>query len=245
MSSIAGPRIEPGYYIKHPPAASTYWGDGNALDAGMAQILDSNINWLVEVSPRHLVVDVPAREGAFVPLNRVEETFQNIWGQSVPSAAGADTAHSISWEWVWSRCYGPFVFVADRLTAADVGTTLREVVVQFDYVLDNSPDSEIHLFAALSPSDSPPSVAAPWAIQKHVIDSGAGQNQYQMTLSVGQALSAYRNGQPLTGRMNADDARVTAPWLVGYLWTGFVSVKLDPGDTPENWLYSVSAWEQR
>lgn len=246
MGSISGPRIEPGWYIEHPDAASTYWGDGNALDAGMAAIIDSNINWLVEQSARQLVVDIPSRAGALVPLNQVGETWVGFNGLPARAAPERDKPFpsEISWERPWATCYGPFVFVADRLVASDVGTTLREVVVQFDYVLDSSPSSEIWLYAAISPSDSPPSVAPPWAFERAIIDSGAGQHQRQLTLSVANAVSAYRDGQPLTGRAN-DDARVTAPWLVGYLWVAAVSVKLNPSDTPENWLYSVGAVEQR
>jgi hypothetical protein len=98
-------------YIKHP-APSNWLANGEGLDAGSVQIIDSNVSWLCRESVRHLFW-VPG-PGSVTTYQNASDVYASIEGFGTPpSGLTLIDAQQIPWNRATAIRFGPFPMICD------------------------------------------------------------------------------------------------------------------------------------
>jgi hypothetical protein len=144
-------------YIKHPPAASQPWSNGEFVDAGFAHIVDNNLSHLSHESCRHLAWAPGPGTLEYTPAllaagwRDLEDAPQVDYGPRAAPLVG------ISWDRRTAVRLGPFVGIQDR-TTSDGLSGLRRVRVVVDCLAATpSGANGLYLYAALTADPAPPS----------------------------------------------------------------------------------------
>lgn len=231
----AGSGAEIPQYIKHPAGSSgnSWLSQGDPIDAGTAHIVDNNISHLDAECMRHLVWDHAI--GALANTDGWDANYSDS-----PNAAGGTDAlpWCIAWDYRTARSYDLPAQVADR-DLLDGGLGLREIRVEI--YADVSMGTNLYLFAALTPTDAPPTegaialATAYGTLEAPLSVSGSGLLRIEIVLRTenpaGPPLEAWR-----TGTTTAQE-QTSVPVHGGYLWVGWHS------DSALNEIHSISAFE--
>lgn len=233
-------------YVIMPAAASAYWQDGRALDAGTAHILDNNLSHLSAESVRHLCWY--AGPGAITWSSHANNSgwsgYEDADGYTAGTGLAAITrANAISWDWRTAICHGPFALTQDRLlTAGGYGPRLVHVAVETDC----TSGSALALYAALTNSEAPPDQnnLIAWTYTGHPSSLTYASNGYSvngLTLSAASPVPSntrWSSRQRAASRVSSHQTQLTQAWL----WVGWRLYNV--GGTLSEVL-SVSAFEYR
>lgn len=236
MTALIGDTIE-ARYVKHAaPGAGAPLTNGTTLDAGTAQIIDSNISWLSYESCRHLV-SMPGFSVATVAST--SKVYDGIVGFSAPA-----TTYVSSMEIPWDRRtavrLGPFNAVQDEVVTASTERTARKFKVVVD--LTNTGSTLTMYYAATLTPDADNlylhgGIVIDGSANVLVRNAAVATGQDVATLTPQHDLSANvqnwkcRNGATLT----SSTTYVVPLWL----WVGFRAV----GGTV--WINRIDAFEVR
>lgn len=221
----AGSGSEVPQYIKHPLASSgnSWFLQADALDAGAAHIIDSNISHLDAVNVRHLVWDHT------VGVIANTDGWDAAYSDSPNSAGGATSLPwCIAWDYRTARCYPLPAMIADR-DLPDGGLGLREIRVQL-YV-DLAAVNSIKFFAALTPTEAPPTAGALalatafGTVESPTVHPSSGLLRVEVVLR-----TETPAGQPM-------EMWGTVPVHQAFLWVGWQNTDA------ANEIHSISAFE--
>lgn len=161
----AGTGADSPRYIAHPVVSSCWLQDARFIDAGSAQILDSNASHVSYESLRHGAWTlgpgsvIEGFSGKFTgAASAANRAYDDIDYEDPPiGTAPTDASRLIAWDYRTSHRFGPFAAIQDRpLDTGGYGP--RSVKVSFDVQLDAA--SHMHLLAALTSTPAPPDLGA-------------------------------------------------------------------------------------
>jgi hypothetical protein len=242
--SAFGDRFDTGTnsrYIKHPPAGATsFWRNGQPLDAGSAMVIDQNISCLALKGTRNLFID---RGPGLLP----DLSKNNAWSNSgagfadtSPLAAGTVPTGlgAIPWDIRDARQYGPFVLIADRELSTPAGYTVRDVNVSV--TVKRNLAAALHVYAALMLGGRAPSDAPEAAIAWLDLGIGGASGQYDLLLSAVSLITTQSAGTPIRCRRTvaSNFGNSSAIAIQASLWIGYLST----GATDQA-VYTISAHE--
>jgi hypothetical protein len=196
------------------------WVDGQAIDAGTAQIVDSNLSQLARESLHHLGTAFgPGQIGSQIGtgyaslIDLAPETNAISWPQSVA--------------WVQSAglCWGPFDLTQDRVTTD--GNMLRKVRIYVDTFAGTG--SSLTVYGAITQGAGIPRDSNTIAVNRAVASNGRGTVTFEL---------APTRVTPSARRSRATPTE-SAAFLDLYVWLYFAAT--DANDA----IYSASCWETR
>ena len=138
--------------------SSAQWLDGDAVDAGTAMILDSNLSQQARESLHQL--GVALGPGLLVDQTQTDE-FAHLTDQDTPTNSPS-FVRQVGWTQNRSMCFGPFDITQD---ARDTnGVTTRNVVVSVD--CDANTTSSLVLYVAVTQGMAIPTDTTVLAIRR-------------------------------------------------------------------------------
>lgn len=203
-------------------ASTNVWLNGDAIDAGTAMILDSNLSQQTRESLHQLGCAL----GPGVLLNQTQANeFAYLLDQETPSNA-ASQVRQVSWTQPRTMCFGPFDITQDtRLTD---GITSRRVVVSVD--CDASTTSSLVLYAAVTQGPAIPTDTTCLGFARTPVTT-ASRTTVDITVSVQPVAGVVRRGQQNPSEMTT--------FTDAYVWIAWRAT------SDADYLYAVSVYEVR
>ncbi len=246
-AKVIGERAYP-YYRAHPAAASIALNDGDALDAGSAIDIDSNINWLEYEGCRPLVNSLGGQRTSYVTALLSLVGYDDV---PAPQFDGTYSTVALNQQILWgpNTCYrfGPFDIIADRVVqsgAADGRVVLRPIKMAIDLysAVANFTSTQIIYAATLSPDR-----AALFRGEYLALGSSTPASGRWAQASSVQTLTCNIPVTPsMESRWPCRDVStyglVESPVVPVWLWFGVLF--LNTTNTP-CFINSMSAWEIR
>lgn len=226
-------------YIKHPPAASSFWQDGDALDSGSGQIVDSDITHLEYESPRILVSsNGPGALAGYQNPGDAWAGMDDVAAPAGPTATWGVSVAQIPWDRRTAVRFGPTPLIADYDIAS--GVTARQIKVRLDAVINAAVTSGFALFALTAGPSAQALAEGDYLAFTAVSFGGTGAKTATATLTLDAPLagSLYEPVRVRSGGASGDAYAYVAR---GYVWFGWALL----GTTLTSTIVSLSAWETR
>jgi hypothetical protein len=225
----------PSQYVKHPPAASSFWANGDALDAGTAQDVDQNISHLTAENFRPLV----EQPGPGLLADHTNPS--NLWGgladlTGPPGGVTPDALLAVPWSTSRPNCFrwGPFYAIVDNDSPAG-WLTFRKV--QFDVEV-NTAGSELKVYVAMTTTPNPPSESyIDGTFQTMQSPFGGGPQRLSTKMEPTPPAVAYA-GTPRTCRPPTAGLNRSLSLAEFWIWMAYVN-----GSAGSNTMQSISAFE--
>lgn len=196
------------------------WVDGQAIDAGTAQIVDSNLSQLARESLHHL-------GSAFGP-GQIGTQIGNGYAALVDLSSVTNASswpQAVAWVQSAGMCWGPFDLTQDRVTTD--GNALRKVRIHADVY--GGTGSSLTVYAAITQGSGVPRDENTVAVNRAVAASGRGTVTMDLTPT---------RVPPSTRRSRVTPTESSA-FLNLYVWLFF------HGTDSNDAAYSASCWETR
>jgi hypothetical protein len=202
--------------------STALWIDGDAIDAGTAMILDSNLSQQARESLHQL--GCALGPGLLVSQSQVNE-FAYLLDQETPTNAPSQV-RQVSWSQARTMCFGPYDITPDRRTTD--GTIARGVVVSVD--CDASTTTSLVLYAAVTQGPAIPTDTTFLGFARVPVTT-ASRTTVEISLG-GQAVAGIvRRGQQNPSEMTT--------MTEAYVWLAWRAT----GES--DYLYAVSVYEVR
>lgn len=202
--------------------STALWIDGDAVDAGTAMILDSNLSQQARESLHQL--GCALGPGILLNQNQANE-FAYLLDQETPTNA-ASQVRQVSWTQPRTMCFGPFDITQDcRLTD---GITSRRVVVSVD--CDASTTTSLVLYAAVTQGPAIPTDSTCLGFARRPVTT-ASRTTVEITVSVQPVAGVVRRGQQNPSEMTT--------YTDAYVWLAWRAT------SDADYLYAVSLYEVR
>lgn len=218
-------------FLKHPPVASGQLGDDDAMDAGSAHILHSNLSNASAQNTRLIGHQIgPGPVG-------YDGSLLGQW-EGIVDAFNPDSSDPIAAiPWVQPDqciCLGPWP-LAMTSVGAD-GYRPRSVRVAVECSKSSTSGTSLDVFAVLTSAPGTPLVAERLAVAQsiHLTALHAGDHVVDLVLdpTPTRPRETWRSREAST----SDGSVVVAP---AWLWVGWLAFNLDYQDTVD----AISAWE--
>lgn len=234
------------YYRKHPAAASILLANGDAVDAGTAIDIDSNIGHLEYEGVRHLVSSMGGQRQTFSTEVLALAGYDDV---TPPTFDGtyASTADNQKILWGPNTCYrfGPFDIIADRIVqGTDPGAgryVLRPVSYSIDLWSDTTNFTSTTGIFALTQSGSRQALFDGDYLALDTIGFLSGRRTGTGTLTCDTPITPA-NERPWPCRDTSD--RGATEVLTVPVWVWFGHLFLNTANLPA-YINSMSAWEVR
>lgn len=238
--SLIGERFNDGsatlsQYRPHPPAASCYFLDGDAVDAGTVQETDQNITHLTAENYRHLVWQV--LPGGMPKNTSYAAGFAGLIDVTTPpTGVTTDPVFQIPWGDASAMRFGPFFGVCDNETTG--GWALRKVQCEMEINSIGTGHLVTYMAMTLRP-DPPTSGYVDGTFFRYTNGGAGGYERWVKQMQPTQPHTPYtgppRQCRPATTTVPSAARMVSC--VEFYLWFGWFS-----SDT-SNSIGSVSAFE--
>jgi hypothetical protein len=245
MTILIGERAY-AYYRKHAPAASILLQDGDALDAGTAIDIESNISWLQYEGCRQLVASL----GRGVVSYKTHGDLYLGYGDIAGARFGSSTTQShqeIYWGGNVCARFGPFDGIADYVDSSG-RVFLRPVAMDIDIFSATGADFvSTDLYYAMTASPDPAELFAGnfLAPFQKVSVGASGHKTHNDSTSIVMVPNVPA-GPALTERWTCRSTGTLGSTSVAatpfYLWFGWRFIN---NASSACWINAMSAWEVR
>lgn len=202
--------------------STALWIDGDAVDAGTAMILDSNLSQQARESLHQL--GCALGPGLLVSQTQTSE-YLYLLDQATPSNA-ASQVEQVGWTQARAMCFGPFDLTADtRLTD---GVTSRQVIVSVD--CDASTTTSLVLYAAVTQGPAIPTPTTVMGFRRSSVTTASRTTQ-QIGVGVQAVAGVVRRGQQSPSEPTS--------YTDAYVWLAWRAT----GES--DYIYAVSVYEVR
>ncbi len=171
-------------YYRHPPAASFWWKDGDAVDAGSAMLAHSNLSVLSLRNLRTVWQQQGPGRILGYDWGSGKSSYDGVVDATLPAGAQPGQLEHIAWtQPETAMTSGPLASTCSLLLLDPPGYRLRGVLAEVRVTKGTrgGGTDELRVYFAITATGDPPSVAAPIAYSTHAALTAAGD--YTLTFS--------------------------------------------------------------